>query len=79
VAVEAAHPMSWHRWVGGAGAVVGLERFGASAPYERIYRELGVTPERVAEVVRSLLDEVGRDGRGGPRRKATRRRASRRG
>jgi transketolase len=32
VAVEAAHPMSWYRWVGLDGAVIGLERFGASAP-----------------------------------------------
>lgn len=57
VAVEAAHPMSWYRWIGENGAVVGLERFGASAPYQRLYRELGITPERVAEVARRLLEE----------------------
>ncbi|MGH7753792.1 MAG: transketolase-like TK C-terminal-containing protein, partial [Gemmatimonadales bacterium] len=34
VAIEAGHPMSWRRWVGDGGAVVGLERFGASAPYQ---------------------------------------------
>ena len=35
--------MSWYRWVGADGAVLGLERFGASAPYERVYEELGLT------------------------------------
>jgi transketolase len=54
VAIEAAHPMSWHRWVGERGAVVGLERFGASAPWARIYAELGLTAERVTEVARAL-------------------------
>ncbi len=55
VAVEAAHPMPWYRWVGDRGAVVGLERFGASAPYQRIYQELGITPQAVVGRVRALL------------------------
>jgi transketolase len=55
VAVEAAQPFGWHRWVGDAGAVVGIERFGASAPYERVYQELGITAEHVAARVRALL------------------------
>ena len=33
VAIEAAHPMSWYKWVGDDGVVLGLERFGASAPF----------------------------------------------
>ncbi len=55
VAVEAAHPMSWYRWVGIDGAVVGLERFGASAPYEAIYKGLGITAEAVVQAVRRVL------------------------
>jgi transketolase len=51
VAVEAAHPMAWYRWVGNDGAVVGIERFGASAPYQRIYEEYGITAEAVVERV----------------------------
>jgi len=43
VAVEAAHPMSWYRWVGSDGVVLGITRYGASAPYQRIYEELGIT------------------------------------
>jgi transketolase len=49
VAVEAGHPMSWYRWVGSTGAVVGLERFGASAPAPVLYKELGITADRVVE------------------------------
>jgi transketolase len=55
VAIEAAHPMSWYRWVGDNGVVLGLERFGASAPYERIYEELGLTVDKVVSAARSLL------------------------
>jgi transketolase len=55
LAVEAAHPMPWYRWVGDQGDVIGLTRFGASAPYERIYRELGLTPDAVVARVERLL------------------------
>ena len=54
LAIEAAHPMSWHRWVGADGLVLGLERFGASAPYERIYEELGLTIEKVVTAAAQL-------------------------
>jgi transketolase len=53
VAVEAAHPMSWHRWVGTDGVVVGIDGFGASAPYQTLYKEYGITPEAVAAAVTS--------------------------
>ena len=55
IAVEAAAPQSWYRWVGERGVVVGLERFGASAPYQRIYKELGLTVERVVQEAKRLL------------------------
>ena len=54
LAVEAAHPMSWYKWVGSDGAVLGVDRFGASAPYQRIYTELGVTAEAVTAMAREL-------------------------
>ena len=57
LAVEAAHPMPWYRWVGEAGEVLGITRFGASAPYERIYEELGLTAENVVRRVRAMLDK----------------------
>jgi transketolase len=49
VAVEAGVSQGWHRWVGPAGAVVALDRFGASAPAPRLFQEFGLTPERVVE------------------------------
>jgi transketolase len=55
VAVEAAHPMSWHGLVGARGAVVGIDRFGASAPYQRLYEEYGITPAAVVKAARALL------------------------
>jgi transketolase len=55
VAVEAAHPMSWYRWVGGQGAIVGLDRFGASAPYQRLYEEFGINTETVVERARLVM------------------------
>ena len=67
VAVEAGAPMSWYRWVGDTGAIVGIERFGASAPYQRIYQELGLTVEKVVEAAMELLDP-GPTARGQPRR-----------
>jgi transketolase len=53
VSVEAGIAMGWAQWVD---ASVSIERFGASAPGETVMRELGMTPEHVAETVRSLLD-----------------------
>jgi transketolase len=55
IAVEAAAPQSWYRWVGDRGVVIGIERFGASAPYQRIYQELGLTVERIVEKAKELL------------------------
>jgi transketolase len=55
VAIEAAHPMSWYRFVGLRGAVVGLETFGASAPYQTLYRELGLTAENVASAAMRVM------------------------
>jgi transketolase len=55
LAVEAGTPVGWHRWIGDGGAVLGVERFGASAPYQRIFTEFGFTPENVAAHARALL------------------------
>ncbi|HEU5368682.1 MAG TPA: transketolase [Ktedonobacterales bacterium] len=55
LAVEAAAPMSWYRYVGLDGAVVGIERFGASAPYKTLMEHYGLTVENVvAQALRML-------------------------
>jgi transketolase len=55
VSIEAAHPMSWQRWVGSDGVALGIERFGASAPYTRIYEELGLTVKQVVAAASGLV------------------------
>jgi transketolase len=52
VSVEAAVTFGWHKY---AGACVGLDRFGASAPGDTVMREFGFTPENVAAVARKLF------------------------
>jgi transketolase len=56
VAVEAAATLGWERYVGRAGRVVGLDRFGHSAPYQEIYEKLGITAAAVAAAVREQLE-----------------------
>jgi transketolase len=55
VTVEAAATVGWERYAGLHGAVVGLDRFGASAPGATVLAELGFTPERVAEEAERVL------------------------
>jgi transketolase len=55
VAVEAAHPMSWYRWVGDQGVVIGIERFGASAPYKDLYEHLGISVAKIVEAARGMV------------------------
>jgi transketolase len=55
VGVEAGASFGWERWLGPDGVFIGLDRFGASAPYEDVYREFGITPEAVAAAVRKKL------------------------
>ena len=54
VAVEAGHPDGWYRFVGLDGAVVGIDRFGLSAPGTQVMQALGMTPERVVESALAL-------------------------
>ncbi len=55
VAVEAAVPFGWERYVGDAGAVVGMTGFGASAPIAALYKNFGITAEAVASAARKRL------------------------
>jgi transketolase len=55
VVVEAASAFGWHRYAGEHGEVVGIDRFGASAPGARVMKEFGFTPEGVAEAALRVL------------------------
>ena len=58
IAVEAASPFGWERWVGNDPAtsdIIAIDHFGASAPFQRIYSEFGLTVENVVARSRALL------------------------
>ncbi len=55
LAIEAGIPQGWHRYVGSNGAVVGLDHFGASAPYQILYDKFGITANALVEKATALL------------------------
>jgi transketolase len=55
VAVEAGTSFGWERWLGQRGRMIGIDRFGASAPGATALEGLGITPDRVAAAVRDVL------------------------
>ncbi len=55
IAVEAASPMGWDKWIGERGVFVGMETFGESGPAKEVYKHFGITAERVAELGRELV------------------------
>jgi transketolase len=55
VAVEAGSPLGWWKYVGQDGDVIGLDRFGASAPGPKVMAELGFTGDNVAARAKALL------------------------
>ena len=56
VAIEAGATTGWQKWVGGDGAVIGLDRFGASAPAKTVFKELGFTVENVVATAKGLVE-----------------------
>jgi transketolase len=59
LAVEAGSPLAWYKYVGLDGDVIGLDRFGASAPGAKVMAELGFTAENVAARARALVKKTG--------------------
>jgi transketolase len=55
LAIEAGSPLGWHKWVGSDGDVIGVEKFGASAPGKRVMKEYGFTLENVVDRARKLV------------------------
>jgi transketolase len=49
VAIEAASSFGWERYIGPSGIFVGIDHFGASAPYKELYKAFGITAEKAAE------------------------------
>jgi transketolase len=55
IAIEAGVPQGWERYVGIRGEVIGVEHFGASAPFRILYERFGITPARAADRALALL------------------------
>ncbi len=55
VAIEAGASMPWYKYVGLDGKIVGIDKFGASAPGEVLYEKYGMTTENVVKAVKSLF------------------------
>lgn len=60
VAIEAGVTNGWHKYVGDSGEIIGLDRFGASAPYKTIYENLGLTPENMAAAAKRSIEKAGK-------------------
>jgi transketolase len=58
VAVEAASPFGWHKYVGLDGEIIGMETFGASGKAEVLFKEFGFTLENVVEKTKMVLDNL---------------------
>ncbi|MEY3471575.1 MAG: hypothetical protein RLY63_250 [Chloroflexota bacterium] len=55
VGIEAGVSLGWDRWTGSDGAIIAMDRFGASAPAPKLFAEFGFTPERIAEIARGVI------------------------
>ena len=56
IAIEAATTYGWHKYVGDRGKIIGIDRFGASAPYKTLYEKFGLTPDRIVQEALTLID-----------------------
>ncbi len=61
LAVEAGSPIGWHRWVGDHGRVIGISKYGASAPGDRVMKEYGFSVANVIDNALDLLRSANRD------------------
>ena len=55
IAVEAGASLSWYKYIGSEGKIIGLDRFGASAPYKTLYEEFEITVEKIVKIADEML------------------------
>jgi transketolase len=55
VSIEAGVTTGWQKWIGAKGIAIGVDRFGASAPYQKIYEEYGLTPDAVVAAAKLAM------------------------
>jgi transketolase len=59
VAVEAASPLGWDKWIGEEGCFLGMETFGESGPAKDVYEHFGITADRAVELAKKTREKVG--------------------
>lgn len=55
IAVEAAVRQGWDRWIGDEGVFIGMDSFGASAPYQELYKHFGITEDAIVAAAKSYV------------------------
>jgi transketolase len=63
VAIEAGITLGWERWVGGDGAIIGINHFGESAPFEELYERFGLTADNVVVKAQEVLARIEASGK----------------
>lgn len=58
LALEAGAPTGWHEWIGDAGSVIGITKFGASAPFQENFSHYGFTVEHIMNKCKEMLVET---------------------
>ena len=62
VAIEAATDLGWHRWLGEHGVFIGMQGFGASAPYKACFENFGITTGNVVKAAKEILQKLKEQG-----------------
>ena len=57
IAIEAGHPASWYKYIGESGKIIGISSFGASAPYQQLYKKFNLTADHVVRIATELLEK----------------------
>lgn len=57
LAVEAGIPQGWHKYVGDSGAIISIDRFGASAPGPVLFDKFGFTVDNIVKTAMNLIEK----------------------
>lgn len=57
ISVEAGSTSGWYKWVGSEGVPMGIDRFGISAPFEKVYHELGITTDSIVKKAKTCINK----------------------
>ena len=57
VTIEAGNVSSWKKYLGGKGIALGIDRFGESAPYKKVYEHLNLSVEKIVNTIQKKLRE----------------------